>query len=181
MSTLYDIPVNRIDGTGTTLGEHKGEVLLIVNVASKCGLTPQYDALEKVYESFKDRKFSVLGFPANDFGAQEPGTDAEIQSFCSTKFDVQFPLYSKIVVTGEAQHPLYAHLTAAVPTAENSGELRKRIEANGRNPAPEPAVLWNFEKFLVNRQGMVVRRFSPDMAPNDPAVIAAIESELTKA
>jgi glutathione peroxidase len=180
MSALYDIPVKHIDGTDATLAEHKGEVLLIVNVASKCGLTPQYDALEKVYETYHDKRFAVLGFPANDFAGQEPGTNEEIQTFCSTKFNVTFPLYEKIAVTGDAQHPLYAHLTNAVPAAEGTADFRKKLTGYGMTPAPEPAVLWNFEKFLVNRSGDVVRRFSPDTPPDDPKVTAAIEAELAK-
>src|ERR1039457_6324150 len=120
MSTsLYDIPLKKIDGSDATLKEHKGEVLLVVNVASKCGLTPQYDGLEKLHEKYKGKKFSVLGFPANDFAGQEPGTNEEIQTFCKATYGVQFPLYSKIQVTGPDKHPLYKHLTTEKPDTED--------------------------------------------------------------
>jgi glutathione peroxidase len=178
MTSLYDIPVQRIDGTETTLAEHQGDVLLIVNVASKCGLTPQYEGLEKLYEEYGEKGFTVLGFPANDFAGQEPGTNEEIQTFCSTKYAVEFPLYAKIAVTGEAQHPLYGALTAAKPSAEGSESMRKMLQGYGITPAPEPAVLWNFEKFLVDREGNVVRRFSPDLKPDDPVLTSAIEAAL---
>jgi len=182
MATLYDIPVQRIDGTPATLADHKGNVLLIVNVASQCGLTPQYAQLEEIYEGYRERGLVVLGFPANEFAKQEPGTNEEIQQFCQTKFGVKFPMFAKIVVKGEGQHPLYQHLVAAQPRAEQNpkGTLRKTLDSHGLGPQNDTDVMWNFEKFLVNRKGEVVGRFAPDIAPKDQALTSAIESELTK-
>ena len=133
MPALYDIPVKRIDGAPTNLGAFKGDVLLVVNVASACGLTPQYEALEKTFEQYRGKGFQVLGFPANEFGAQEPGTNEEIAAFCSTKFDVKFPMFEKIVVRGEGQHPLYETLTAAQPKAQETteGGLKAKLESYG--------------------------------------------------
>lgn len=176
--SLYDIPIHTIDGQATTLKTHRGEVLLITNVASKCGLTPQYTGLEKLYETYRDKGFSVLGFPANDFAGQEPGSNEEIQSFCSLTYDVQFPLYAKIAVTGPAKHPLYAHLTAVKPDTEGREAMEAMLRGYKMEPTAKPEVVWNFEKFLINRQGDVVRRFAPDTAPDAPALIAALEAEL---
>lgn len=181
MSTsLYDIPVNKIDGAAATLHEHKGEVLLVVNVASKCGLTPQYEGLEKLYEEYRGRKFSVLGFPANDFAGQEPGSNDEIQSFCSTTYNVQFPLYSKIPVTGPGKHPLYQHLTMSKPDTEDREGTETMLRGYKIEPTAKPEVVWNFEKFLINRQGQVVRRFSPETLPDAPKLVEAIEAELAR-
>ena len=180
MSSIYDIPVNKIDGSAATLGEHKGEVLLVVNVASKCGLTPQYEGLEALQEKYAGKKFTVLGFPANDFAAQEPGSDEEIERFCKTTYSVQFPLYSKIVVTGAQKHPLYQHLTAEVPETEGRDAMETMLRGYKMEPTAKPEVVWNFEKFLVNRQGKVVRRFAPDTAPDAPKLVEAIEAELAK-
>jgi glutathione peroxidase len=181
MSTsLYDIPVRKIDGSDATLNEHKGEVLLLVNVASECGLTPQYEGLEKLYEKYAGRKFSVLGFPANDFAAQEPGSNDEIQVFCKTTYSVQFPLYSKIAVTGPDKHPLYKHLTTEKPDTEDREGMEASLRGHKMEPTPKPEVVWNFEKFLINRQGQVVRRFAPDTAPDSPRLVEAIEAELAK-
>ena len=160
-ATLYDIPLKKIDGSDATLGEHRGEVLLIVNVASKCGLTPQYEGLEKLHEKYHAKKFSVLGFPANEFGGQEPGTEAEIKTFCSSKFDVTFPMFSKLHVKGEEQHPLYAALTGA------------------ESSAPGP-VKWNFGKFLVGKDGKLITRYDSGTTPDDPKLAAAIEAALGK-
>ena len=178
--SLYDIPLQKIDGTKATLAEHKGNVLLVVNVASKCGLTPQYTGLEKLHESYRDRGFAVVGFPANDFGAQEPGTNSEIQEFCTTNFGVQFPMYSKIQVTGADKHPLYRALTAAQPNTANRDAMEKQLTGYGMTPTSAPEVLWNFEKFLVDRSGHVVGRFAPDTTPDAPALVKAIEGELAK-
>jgi glutathione peroxidase len=156
-ASLLDIPVARIDGTPSSLAEFRGDVLLVVNVASKCGLTPQYAGLEKLYSTYRDRGLSVLGFPANEFGGQEPGTNDEIATFCRTRFDVQFPLFEKIVVKGASIHPLFAELTKSAP----SGDIQ-----------------WNFEKFLIGRNGTVAARFAPTVTPEDPALIAAIEKAL---
>lgn len=180
MSKLQEIPLTRIDGTPDSLANHRGKVLLIVNVASKCGLTPQYTGLEALYESKRDQGLEVLGFPANNFKGQEPGSDEEIQSFCSTEYNVQFPLYSKISVLGDDQHPLYAELTAAQPQAIGEGPFRERLKGFGIQPTDPKEVLWNFEKFLVNRQGEVVARFSPDVTADDPRLLEAIEAELAR-
>jgi glutathione peroxidase len=182
MSDVQQIPLTTIDGQSATLGDHAGNVLLVVNVASKCGLTPQYTALEKLYEDKRGEGFEVLGFPANDFGAQEPGTDEEIAEFCSTTYDVQFPMFSKISVVGDDQHPLYRALTTSVPRAEggDADAFRERLRGFGMTPNEDPDILWNFEKFLVAKDGRVVRRFAPSTAPDDPAVVAAIDEELAK-
>lgn len=183
MSTaIYDIPVRRIDGTAISLGEYKGTVLLIVNVASQCGLTPQYAELEEIYENYQGRGFAVLGFPANQFAGQEPGSNAEIQQFCQTKFGVKFPMFEKIVVKGEGQHPLYRALIAQRPIAQQkpNGSLRKTLDQHGLGPSDDSDIMWNFEKFLVNRRGEVVARFAPEIAPKDSTISSAIEAELTK-
>ena len=178
--SLMDPVVMTIDGRERTLRDYQGKVLLVVNVASKCGLTPQYTGLEALHEKYGPRGLVVMGFPANEFGAQEPGTDAEIKSFCETKFDVSFPLYSKIVVKGEGQHPLYQALTEARPEAAKAPgtNFRERLIGYGINPGAAHEILWNFEKFLVDRSGHVVARFAPDMTPDDPQITAAIEKAL---
>ncbi len=183
MSTLTSIPLKTIDGKETSLADFSGKVLLIVNVASKCGLTKQYTALEALYQQDKDKGFAVLGFPANDFAGQEPGTDAEIAAFCSTEYPVTFPLFSKIVVTGEHKHPLYAALIAAEPEHVLAGPWREGLSqyavANGFPPPNElPELLWNFEKFLVGKDGKVLARFAPDMTPDDPRITSAIDEAL---
>jgi glutathione peroxidase len=181
MTAVQDIPVDTITGETSSLGDHAGSVLLVVNVASKCGLTPQYEALEKLYESRRDQGFAVLGFPANNFGAQEPGTNDEIAEFCSTNYSVQFPLFSKISVKGDDQHPLYKELTNAVPRAEGDPDgMREGLRGHGIDVSDDPDVLWNFEKFLVARDGTVVRRFAPTVAPDDPMITAAIDEQLAR-
>lgn len=177
---LRDIPLKTIDGKDAKLADYAGQVLLIVNVASKCGLTPQYDALEQVYERFRGRGFAVLGFPANDFAGQEPGSDAEILTFCRTNFSVAFPMFSKISVVGPQRHPLYSALTAAQPKSRPDGgsAFRERLAGHGIAANPEPEILWNFEKFLVSADGRVIDRFAPDVPPDDPRVVAAIEQAL---
>ncbi len=179
---IQKIPVRRITGEDTNLGEYSGKVLLIVNVASKCGLTKQYESLEKLYRQYRDRGLVVAGFPANDFKAQEPGSNAEIANFCTSNFGVDFPLFEKITVVGEGKHPLYRELIAAQPTATSTGpvpfaeDLRKYgIETN---EAPE--LLWNFEKFVVDRSGNVVARFAPDTTAEDPALLKVVEAELAR-
>ena len=179
--SLYEIPVKAIDGKDATLNDHQGEVLLVVNVASKCGLTPQYEGLEKLYEAYRGRKFAVLGFPANDFAGQEPGTNDEIQSFCSLNYQVQFPLYSKIAVTGPDKHPLYQSLIAAQPETEGRASMETMLRGYNIEPTAAPEVVWNFEKFLIGRDGKVARRFAPDTAPDNAVLIAAIEAELARA
>jgi len=177
---LYDIPLKKIDGSAATLDEHRGEVLLVVNVASKCGLTPQYEALEKLHETYEGRNFSVLGFPANDFAGQEPGSNEEILEFCKSQYHVQFPLYSKIQVTGPEKHALYRHLTSEKPETEGRENIESVLRGYKMEPTEKPEVVWNFEKFLVGRDGKVARRFSPDTTPDAPKVIEAIEAELAK-
>jgi glutathione peroxidase len=184
MPTLYDIPLTTITGEPTSLAAYTGHPLLIVNVASKCGLTPQYTALEALYQQYKDQGLVILGFPANDFAGQEPGTDAEIATFCSTEYPVTFPLFSKIAVTGPNKHPLYAALIAAAPEHIVHGPWRANLAGfaakNGfPGPNPLPELLWNFEKFLVGRDGTVLARFAPDTPPDDPKITSAIEAALT--
>jgi len=176
---LTDIPLKTITNEDTSLGDYAGKVALVVNVASKCGLTPQYEGLEKLYESYQDRGFVVLGFPANDFAGQEPGSNEEIVEFCQTRFAVDFPMFSKITVTGADKHPLYDALTKAAPVAQGDPEgFRERLRGYGMTPNPEPEVLWNFEKFLIARDGSVAGRFAPTTTPDDPALIGAIEAAL---
>jgi len=177
-SALYEVPLKNISGENTTLQPYQNEVLLIVNVASKCGLTPQYEGLEKLYQNYRERGFNILGFPANDFGAQEPGSEAEIQAFCSTTYGVSFPMFSKIVVTGEERHPLYSWLINAQPVTEGRGAMEDRLRSFKREPTPAPEVVWNFEKFLIARDGKVLRRFAPGTAPDAPELVAAIEAAL---
>jgi len=148
--SLYDIAVNRIDGTATTLADYRNTVLLIVNVASRCGFTPQYTGLEALYRKHKDQGFAVLGFPCNQFGAQEPGNEADIQSFCSLTYDVSFPLFAKVDVNGADAHPLYRHLKH-----ERPGLLGTE------------AIKWNFTKFLIDRNGQVLKRYAPTDKPAD--------------
>lgn len=180
MSTLTSIPLTTITGAPATLADYSGKVLLLVNVASKCGLTPQYTALEALYQKYKDRGLVVLGFPANDFAGQEPGSNEEIAQFCKGSFGVEFPIFQKIAVTGEATHPLYKALIEAKPerTVLEPGKFRARLEGHGIATNPEPGVLWNFEKFLVGRNGQVIGRFSPEIVPDDPVVVQAIEAAL---
>lgn len=151
-SNVFDFEATALDGKPLPLSAFRGQVLLIVNTASRCGFTPQYAGLQRLYEKYKDRGFSVLGFPCNQFGAQEPGDAAEVATFCSNNFGVSFPLGEKIQVNGQDAHPLYKHLTAAVP-----GVLGTE------------AIKWNFTKFLVNRDGVVVARFAPTTKPEDLA------------
>ena len=179
-ASLYDVPLKRIDGTPGSLANYGGKVLLVVNVASKCGLTPQYKGLESLYQDKRASGLEVLGFPANNFRGQEPGSDAEISDFCSTTYDVHFPLFSKISVLGKDQHPLYARLTAAQPTAIGDGPFRERLKGYGMNAENPTDVLWNFEKFLVSRKGEVVGRFAPDVTADDPRLVSAIDAELAK-
>ncbi len=158
---LFDVPIATLHGEPSSLAQYKGKALLLVNVASKCGLTPQYEGLEKLQETFGDRGFSVLGFPCNQFGGQEPGTPEEIATFCSTTYGVTFPMFEKIDVNGEHRHPIYQELTKTPDAEGNAGDIQ-----------------WNFEKFLVSPSGEVVARFRPRTDPQDPAVIEAITANL---
>ncbi|OYW88882.1 MAG: glutathione peroxidase [Sphingobium sp. 32-64-5] len=178
---LTAIPLKTIRGEDSSLADYRGKVLLIVNVASKCGLTPQYEGLEALHRKYQDQGLTVMGFPANDFGAQEPGTDEEISTFCTTNYGVDFPMFSKIPVTGAGKHPLYAALTQAKPDRQGDSEsFREKLRGFGMTPTEDPEILWNFEKFLIARDGSVAARFAPGTTPDDPAVVAAIEAELAK-
>jgi glutathione peroxidase len=180
--SIYDIPVHTLAGAEASLAEYKGKVLLIVNVASKCGLTPQYAGLERLYQHYRDRGFVIAGFPSNDFAGQEPGSSEEIQSFCAINYGVDFPMFEKIAVVGPNKHPLYAALIEARPNAIATGEVpfADNLKKYGIQPNPEPEVLWNFEKFLIGRDGEIAARFAPDTDPFDPRLTEAIEAELAE-
>jgi glutathione peroxidase len=158
---LFDHPIGRLDGTPSSLAEHEGKALLLVNVASRCGLTPQYAGLESLHERFAERGFSVIGFPCNQFMGQEPGTAEEIQSFCSTTYGVTFPLYEKIDVNGEDRHPVYVDLVDVPDADGHTGDIR-----------------WNFEKFLVSPGGEVFARFNPTVVPESDEIVTTIEAIL---
>jgi glutathione peroxidase len=158
---IYDIPINTLSGDAASLADYKGKALLIVNVASKCGLTPQYTGLEELHEKYGDRGFAVLGFPCNQFGAQEPGSSDEIATFCSTTYGVTFPMYEKIDVNGDDRHAIYDELTKTADGEGYTGDIR-----------------WNFEKFLVAPSGEIVARFSPIVTPEAPELVEAIEGAL---
>ena len=186
---LYDLPIETITGEQTSLSPYRGKVLLIVNVASKCGLTPQYEGLEKLFAQYQADGLVVLGFPANDFAGQEPGDNAQIQDFCRATFGVNFPMHAKISVCGAGRNPLYEVLTRALPVATpatpvaGAPSFREQITGYlasiGLEPNAAPEVLWNFEKFLVDRKGNIIHRFSPEVLPSDPALVAAIEAALS--
>ncbi len=173
-TSIHDISVKRADGSSASLGDYAGKVLLIVNVASKCGLTPQYDGLEALYRDYRDRGLVVLGFPSNDFAGQEPGTDAEIEDFCRLTYGVDFPVFSKIPVKGSDADPLYRALVEARPKTL----FKPDSKMAARRAAGATEVAWNFEKFLVGRDGAVVGRFGPDIPPQDKIIIDAIEAQL---
>lgn len=179
---IYDIPLTTIDNRQTTLQAYQGDVLLVVNVASECGLTKQYAGLEKLYETYRQQGLTVLGFPCNQFLAQEPGSNEQIQAFCRTNFGVQFPLFSKIEVNGANRHPLYQALIAAQPTAlaPQGSEFMARRISKDQGPKQPGDILWNFEKFLIGRDGQVIQRFAPDMTPEDPLLTAAVEQALSR-
>lgn len=162
VASLYEFKMKNIDGSEVKLETYKGKVLLIVNTASKCGLTPQYEALQAVYDKYKDKDFTILGFPANNFMGQEPGTEAEIKEFCTLKYKVTFPMFSKISVKGTDQHPLYTYLTNEKSNPGFSGDIS-----------------WNFEKFLIGKDGKTLARFSPKTKPDDATVIEAIDKALS--
>lgn len=179
MTELQKIPLRTIHGAETSLGAFSGKVVLVVNVASKCGLTPQYEGLQKLYETYREQGFVIVGFPSNDFAGQEPGSDAEIESFCTSKYSVAFPMFSKITVVGPHKHPLYAALTASdTATVGDKAPFRENLKKHGIAANPDPEVLWNFEKFLIGRDGRVLARFAPHLAPNDPAITKALENAL---
>ena len=180
MSKVSDIEFKKMDGSVSSLGEFAGDVLLVVNVASKCGLTPQYEGLQALHAELEDQGFRVLGFPANNFGGQEPGSDEEIREFCDTNYHVTFPVFSKISVVGDDQHPLYTALTNSLPTADGKDAMRDNLRGYGMTPTEDPDVLWNFEKFVVARDGSVVARFAPTVTPDDPTLRATLDGELAK-
>ncbi len=161
MTTAHDFHAKTIDGTDKSLGDYAGKALLVVNVASKCGLTPQYEGLEALQKKYGDRGFAVLGFPCNQFAGQEPGAEADIKTFCQSKYDVTFPLFSKVDVNGETKHPLYAWLETQPTSPEGPGDIT-----------------WNFAKFLIAKDGSIVARFSPKEDPSGAKIVAAIESAL---
>jgi len=161
MATLHDFTATTIDGEQRALRDYQGKAVLIVNVASRCGLTPHYTGLQKLYETQAARGLEVLGFPCNQFGAQEPGTEAEVKTFCTTRYGVTFPMFSKIEVNGAGRHPLYGWLTAGSAAPEGAGDIK-----------------WNFTKFVVDRAGNLVARFDPRTEPNDPKLVAALEKAL---
>ncbi|RVT89456.1 glutathione peroxidase [Sphingomonas crocodyli] len=178
---IQQVPLKTIDGKDATLGDYAGKVLLLVNVASKCGLTPQYEGLEKLYTDYKAKGVEVLGFPANNFREQEPGSDEEIATFCTTNYGVDFPMFAKISVKGDDQHPLYQKLTSEYPSAFFKDNVFKdRLEGFGLKQDKPSDVFWNFEKFLVAKDGTVAGRFAPDIAPTDPIITDAIDKELAK-
>ncbi|MGE4130402.1 MAG: glutathione peroxidase [Bdellovibrionales bacterium] len=180
MNSIYEFRVKNIQGQEIPLAEYKGRVLLIVNVASKCGFTPQYSQLQSLFRKYRDQEFVVLGFPSNDFLKQEPGSNAEILEFCETQFGVEFPLFEKISVSGPQIHPLYQFLTSFKSHALNEpgSKLRSDLRSLGINPGRASDVLWNFEKFLVARDGKVTGRFAPDVDPTSQLLTDAIEKEL---
>lgn len=161
MSSIYDFSLKDIDHKEVNLSQYRGKVVLVVNVASRCGYTPQYEGLQKVYLKYKDRGFVILGFPANNFMGQEPGTDEEIKTFCSAKYNVTFPIFSKISVKGDDIHPLYKFLTSKETNPEFGGDIK-----------------WNFSKFLVDKSGKIIARFEPKVTPESDPVIQAIEKAL---
>ena len=167
--TVHSFQSNLSNGEEVGLDTFKGKVLLIVNTASKCGLTPQYEGLEKLYDTYKEKGFTVLGFPCNQFGGQEPGTDEEISSFCSLNYQVEFPLFQKIEVNGENAHPLYQYLREQAP--EEEIDVNSTLYKHLQNKAPEllegSTIKWNFTKFLIDQEGIVVKRFSPITTPEE--------------
>ncbi|APA67390.1 MULTISPECIES: glutathione peroxidase [unclassified Janthinobacterium] len=178
--SIYDIPLRRINGEASSLDAYRGKVVLVVNVASACGLTPQYAGLEKLYEDKQADGLVVAGFPANEFGAQEPGGNDEIADFCRGTFGVQFPMFEKIVVKGPGQHPLYQRLVQEQPRAQEKpgSDFRAKLAGYGITQEQPDDVLWNFEKFLISKEGKVVGRFAPDTTVDDALLRDAIEREL---
>jgi glutathione peroxidase len=158
MASIHDFTMRTIDGQEQSLADYRGQALLVVNVASQCGLTPQYDALQKLHAEYAPRGFAVLGIPCNQFAGQEPGSDAEVRAFCSTRYGVTFPLFSKIEVNGRGRAPLYAWLTGQATTPDGPGDIK-----------------WNFAKFVIDKRGQVLARFAPQAAPDSPEIRQAVE------
>ncbi len=159
--SIYDAEIKTLEGEATSLSDYQGKTVLVVNVASKCGLTPQYEGLQKLHERFADQGFEVLGFPCNQFAGQEPGSAEEIREFCDTNYHVSFPLFEKIDVNGQNSHPIYRELTQTPDATGEAGDVK-----------------WNFEKFLIGPEGSVIGRFRPQVTPDDPALVEAIDSQL---
>ncbi len=179
--SIYDIPVKTIDGNETTLADYKGKTLLIVNVASKCGLTPQYAGLQKLYSDYHAQGLEVLGFPANNFMGQEPGSEEEIKDFCDTNYSVEFPLFSKISVKGDDQHQLYHYLTETKPETDvNDGGFEEKLKGFGSVRSAPNEILWNFEKFLIGKDGTITARFAPDVTAEDARLLEKVQEELGK-
>ena len=178
MTDIQSIPLTRIDGSAATLGDYAGKVLLIVNTASKCGLTKQYEGLEALYRARKDDGLEILGFPANNFKEQEPGSNEDIASFCTLTYNVTFPMFAKLSVKGADIAPLYKALTEAQPQAVGTEGFRQRLAESGIDTGGPSEVLWNFEKFLVSRDGAVIGRYSPGMTVADPVIAGAIDKAL---
>ena len=180
--SLNQIGLHRIDGAAATLADYAGQVVLVVNVASRCGLTPQYESLEKAYRAHGADGLVVLGFPCNQFRGQEPGSAAEIQAFCSSTYGVDFPLFSKIEVNGPERHPLYAAMIAEAPQAleRAEGGMRARLAGFGIEAPPPGDVMWNFEKFLIARDGRVVGRYAPDITVDDAPLREDLAAELAR-
>lgn len=180
MSQLNSIAFQDKNGENKTIQDFDAKAYLVVNVASKCGLTPQYEALQALYQKYKDQGLEILAFPANEFLAQEPGTDAEIQNFCSTHYKVTFPVNRKIVVKGEGQHPLYKALTESQPEAikNENGQFETLLTGKGLITGAPHDIHWNFEKFLLNAEGEIVARFFPDIAPDDARITGQVEALL---
>ena len=178
--SVYDFTMKTITGQEKKLSDYKGKVLLVVNVASKCGLTPQYDGLEKIYKEYKSKGFEVLGFPANEFGAQEPGSSNEIQEFCRSNYGIEFPMFEKIVVKGPGQHPLYKYLTENKKDAKAKADSKLMPLLKEKNLLTGEAhdIKWNFEKFLIGKNGEIIERFSPDVAPEDSVLVDSIKKAL---
>ena len=177
-----NIPLRRADASHASLADYAGQVVLVVNVASRCGLTPQYESLQRLHVARHADGLTVLGFPCNQFRGQEPGSDDEIQQFCRSTYGVEFPVFSRIAVNGSERHPLYAALVAAIPVAieRPDGGMRARLASRGIDGGQNGDVLWNFEKFLLARDGSVVGRFAPDITVEEPPLREAIERELAR-
>jgi glutathione peroxidase len=180
MTTVHDIEVTAIDGQPRKMSDYEGKVLLVVNVASRCGLTPQYAQLEQLFEARRDAGLEVLGFPCNQFAGQEPGSEEEIATFCKSNYGVAFPLFAKVEVNGAGRHPLYQALIEAQPQAiENPhSPLRTKLTEMGMLGNDASAVMWNFEKFLIDRSGRVIGRFAPDITVENPELATAIDRAL---
>ncbi|MCA6059784.1 glutathione peroxidase [Thalassolituus sp. ST750PaO-4] len=176
--SIYDIQVKNIQGETQALNDYRGKVLLLVNVASKCGLTPQYEGLEALYKAEAANGLEVLGFPCNQFLGQEPGSEDEILQFCSLTYDVTFPMFAKLEVNGPGRHPLYQQLIAAQPKAVAGGALKEKLAAKDLLPANDSDIMWNFEKFLIGKDGTVLARFAPDLQVTDAVVADAIQRAL---